>query len=193
MDERQLSQLVVRVEQAFPGDPVAQRRAWEFIESVFAAWDEAAAPVMGQLATPTTEGSFEAARGLLEAARALLRGYGGRLATAVQVLLPPTPGLATLARAEAGQTLEVDPEVAGVTGIQSSVTVEYGADFLTLVARVAEESDPSRIGGILSLPDGTVLVQRFERLEATIATAHFELPGNGGPLGVVIALFDDDV
>jgi hypothetical protein len=193
MDDHQLAQLVVRVEQAFPDDPVAQRRAWEFIESVFAAWGEAAAPEMGQLTTATTEGTFEAARGLLEAARALLHGYGGRLASAVQVLLPPTPGLATLARAEAGQTLEVDPEIAGVTGLQGSVTVEYGADFLTLVARVAEESDPSRLGGILSLPDDTVLVQRFERLEAMIATAHFDLPGNGGPLGVVIALFDDDV
>jgi hypothetical protein len=193
MDEHQLAQLVVRVEQAFPGDPVAQRRAWEFIESVFAAWDEAGAPDMGQLTTATTEGRFEAAQGLFRSARALLRESGGRLASAVQVLLPPAPGFATLARAEVAQTLEIDPEVAGASGIHGSVAVEFGADFLTLVVRVAEESDPSRLGGILSLPDDTMLVQRFERLEATIATAHFDLPGNGGPLGVVIALLDEDV
>lgn len=192
MDEVQLAQLVERVEQAFPGDPVAQRRAWEFIESVFAAWDEAVAPGVGQVATPRTEAASEEAWGLLEAARSLLRESGGRLASAVHVLLPPTPGLATLARAEAAQTLEVDPEVVGATGLQGSVAVERGADFLTLVVRVADESDPSRLGGILSLPDDIVLMRRFEKLEPTLATAHFDLPGNGEPVGVVIALFDDD-
>lgn len=192
MDDHQPAQLVVRVEQAFPGDLVAQRRAWEFIESVLAAWNEAEAPAMVHLTTATTKGTFESAHGLLDAARALLRESGGRLASAVQVLLPSTPSFSTLARAENMQTIAVDTEVASATGLQGSVAVEYGADFLTLVARVAEESDTSRLCGILSLPGDTMLVQRFEKIENTIATAHFDLPRNDGPMGVVIALFDDD-
>ncbi len=189
MDELQLAKLVQRVEQAFPGDPVAQRQAWEFIESVFAAWDEAEAPAMGVAAT---DGANDTGRRFLEACRSLLREKGGRLASAVQVFLPPAPGLATLSRAGAAQTVDVEPEVAEPAGLEGSISVEYGANYLTLVARVAEESQPSRLGVIAYMPDGTMSVQRFERVEPTVAAAHFDLPGVDRPISVVIALFDNE-
>jgi hypothetical protein len=189
MDDEQLAKLVARVEQAFPGDLVAQRQAWEFIESVSAARDEAVAP---DLATGSTaaDAADEPARWLLEAGRALLHEAGGRLASAVQVLLPPPPGLATLARAEPAPTIEVEPDVAAGAGLQGPVSVEHGDGFLTLVVRVAEDADPSHLGAIVSLPDETVAVQRFERLDPTLASAHFDLPeSTPAPLSIVLAHF----
>jgi hypothetical protein len=42
------------------------------------------------------------------------------------------------------------------------------------------------------LSDETLVIQRFERVEPTVAAAHFDLPGVDGPIGVVIAIFDDE-
>jgi hypothetical protein len=192
MDEQQLAKLVQRVEQAFPGDPAAQRQAWEFIESVFAAWDEVAVPEMGVVASAAADGATDTGRRFLEAYRSLLRETGGRLASAVEVLLPPAPGLATLSRAEAAQTVDVAPDIAATAGLEGSISVEYGTDYLTLVVRVVEGSEPSRLAGIAYMPDETMVVQRFERVEPTVAAAHFDLPGRDGPIGVVVAFFDDD-
>lgn len=192
MDEQQLANLVQRVEQAFPGDPVAQRQAWEFIESVFAAWDEAIMPELGYAASATADATNDTGRRFLDAFRSLLHDTGGRLASAVQVLLPPAPGLATLSRAEAAQTVDVAPDVAEAIGLVGSISVEYGTDYLTLVARVAEDSQPSSLAGIAYLPDEAIVVRRFERVEPTVAAAHFDLPGTDGPIGVVVALLDDE-
>jgi hypothetical protein len=192
MDEQQLAQLVQRVEHAFPGDPVAQRQAWEFIESVFAAWDEVTLPELGIVASAAGDAANDTGRRFLEAFQSLLRDSGGRLASAVQVLLPPAPGLATLSRAEAAQTVDVAPDVAAVTGLEGSISVEHGTDYLTLVVRVAEESQPSRLAGIVYLPDETIVVRRFERVEPTVAAAHFDLPASDGPIGIVVAILDDE-
>jgi len=188
MDELQLGKLVQRVEKAFPGDLVAQRHAWEFIESVFAAWDEAMAPEMGVVADTSPKAS-ETGRRFLESYRSLLRGTGGRLASAVEVLLPAAPGLATLSRAEPAKSLDVVPDIAETAGLRSAISVEHGPDYITLVARVAEDSEPSLLAGIACMPDEAMVVQRFERVEPTVAAAHFDLTGIDGPVGVVIALF----
>jgi hypothetical protein len=192
MDDQQLAKLVQHVEQAFPGDPLAQRQAWEFIESVFAAWDDAIAPELGALASDAADATNDTKRRFLEAFGSLARDAGARLASAVQVLLPPAQGLATLSRAETAHTVDVAPDVAEATGLKGSISVEYGADYLTLVARVADDSRPSRLAGLAYLPDEAVVIQRFERIEPTVAVVHFDLPGADGPIGVVVALLDDE-
>jgi hypothetical protein len=192
MDEQQLAMLVQRVEQAFPGDPAAQRQAWEFIESVFAAWDEATMPELGIIARAAGDAANDTGQRFLEAFRSLLRDTGGRLASAVEVLLPPAPSLATLSRAETAPTVDVAPDVAAVIGLEGSISVEFGSGYLTLVVRVAEKSEPSRLAGIAYLPGETIVVRRFERVETTVAAAHFDLPGTDGPIGIVVALLDDE-
>lgn len=192
MDELQLAKLVQRVEEAFPGDPVTQRRAWEFMESVFAAWQDAVQLDTGVVSAAASESTYDTGRRFLDAYRSLLRDTGGRLASAVQVLLPPPAGLATLSRAKTPRSVDVDPDVAETAGLESAISVEYGADYLTLVVRVTENSDLTRLGGIAYMRDETMVVRRFERVDPTVAAAHFDLLGTDGPVGIVIALFDDE-
>lgn len=193
MDDLHLERLVERIERAFPGDLDSQRRAWEFIESLMTAWEEAAAPTSAHVAAeePDVTRSAAAGRRLLEACRSMLRDTGGRLASAVQVLLPPKPGVRTLSRSEASQTIALDPEVAEAVGAERSVAVEYGVDYLTLIVRLGESAIPGRLGAIMHSTDEEMTVRRFDSVEPTVATAHFEFSATTGPIGVVVVLFDD--
>jgi hypothetical protein len=191
MDEQRLARLVERVERSFPDDPVAQREAWELLESVLLAWDQAVAEEEGPIAAPgSRDTAVESARTWVDACRSLLRESGGRFVSAVQEILRPTPGLVTLGRATPTLAIEVEPETAESAGLQSTVTVEHGPDFLTLLVRIAEESNPSGLGAVVRLPDGHIVVQRFERIEATVASASFELDTPEVPVGVVLVFFE---
>jgi hypothetical protein len=181
MDDESVSRLVAQVEAAFPGDLVAQRAAWEFIEQVMSAWfDEASEPASSAAAAGSS---------LLGTARSLLSAAGGQLASAVETLLPVTPALRTLARPEAGQEIEV--ERATELGLSGPVVIEHGDDFITLLAPVEAGTDPSRVGAVVMQPDGTVLLDRFSLVDDTVATAHFTLAGEGAPTALAIVEFSE--
>lgn len=194
MDDRQIEELVERVERAFPGDPRAQRQAWEFIEMVMDAWAKAAVGSAESSPEDTrTDASALARQRLVEACRSLLRETGGRLASGVQVLFPTEPGLATLARSQTEVTLRIEPEVAAAMDAEPVISVECGSDFLTLLARSGGTTALSRLGAVLLTTNGAMKVERFERVDDAITAAHFDFAPTGGPVGVVVVLFDEEV
>lgn len=193
MDDNQIENLVERVERAFPGDPSAQRQAWEFIEMVMTAWDAAAVESFETSEAATrADASAEASRRLMEACRSLLRETGGRLASAVQVLLPTEPGIATLGRGGRELAIGMERDAADAVNADPMISVENGSDFLTLLSRIGGTGTPGRLGAVLLTGDGTMRVERFERVDDSIAAAHFEFPPTAGPLGVVVVLFDNE-
>jgi len=193
MDDSQIEKLVERVARAFPDDLSAQRQAWEFIEMVMSAWETATAASSEPIKAATSADPSESARRrLMEACRALLRETGGRLASGVQVLFPTGPDLATLARGASEVTLQIEPEAAAAVDAELTISLEGGADFLTLLARVGRDMSSARLGAVLLTADGAMEVQRFERVGDSIAAAHFEFAPSGGPVSVVVVLFDGE-
>jgi len=194
MGDRHLLRLVEQIERAFPDDLDEQRHAWEFIELVMTAWDEASAPTFAATPSeaPAESATAAAGRRLLDACRSLLRDAGGRLASTVEVLVPVEPRIRTLSRGDEGLTIEMDADVADVLGVERSIAVEYGTDYVTLIVHIGKSTVPSRLAAILHTADEEMTVRRFESVEPTIATAHFEFPATRGPIGVVVAVFDQE-
>lgn len=190
MDDRHLARLVDEVERSFPGDLAAQREAWEFLESFMEAWDddEASAPTTAGADAPT------AARRLLVACRELLSDTAGRVVSAIEELVPSEPAL-LMGDVQEAPTVEIHAGTAAELGVAPEITVEVGLGFVTLIATIGERSTPERLAAILQTPagpdtpDGEVIVRRFARLDATLATCHFDLTETAGIIGLALVVF----
>ena len=199
MDERHLARLVDEVEQAFPGDPTAQREAWELLEAFSDAWDETGAADAGAGADAAIAGAADdrptTLRRLLAACRELVRDTSGRVVSALDELVPPDPAY-VLGHPQVTSGLTVDEEAAAELGVDPDVTVEVGPDFVTFVVGITESSTPERLAAVVLLPDAEPpddrLVQRFARLDPTLATAYFDIRPTTEPVGLALVVFGPD-
>jgi hypothetical protein len=195
MDDRHLARLVDEVERAFPGDLAAQREAWEFLEVFMDAWDETGATGAATAVADAGQDQPATTRRLLAACRELLRDATGRVASALEELVPPDPAV-LLRDAPESPTVEIDAEAATELGIDPEITVEVGPDFVTLMATIGESSTPERLAVVLQTPetpdarDGSVIVRHFIRLDQTLATAHFDTVPTSHPLALALVIFD---
>lgn len=204
MDDRHLARLVDEVERAFPGDPAAQREAWEFLEAFMDEWSEVEAADAAADAESAVAGAAEdqsvTVRRLLGACRELLQDVTGRVASTLEELVPPAPAfkLGAVHHHGAGPSLSVDfdAEAAAELGVDSEITVELGSNSVTLIAGIDERSMPERLAAVLQTPerpgapDGEAIVRYFTRLDPTLATAHFDIDPPTGPLGLALVVVD---
>jgi hypothetical protein len=195
MDDRQLARLVDEVERTFPGDPAAQRQAWDLIETFADAWS--ASPTGGAPAVADVSGDRAANLGrLLAACRELVQDAAGRVAGLLGDLVPPDPAV-VLADGEDSPTVDLDPAVAAEVGVEVEITVEVGPDSVTLVATIDESSTPERLAAVLQVPahadapTGETIVRRFVRIDPTLAAAYFEIAEPTFPLDLAVVLQPD--
>lgn len=205
MDDRHLARLVDEVERAFPGDPAAQREAWEFLEAFMDEWREAEAAdaatgAVGaeSVVVGAAEDHSVTVRRLLAACRELLQDVTGRVASALEELVPPTPAFTLGDRHAAPPSLfvEFDAAAAAELGVDPEITVELGSNSVTLIAGIDERSRPERLAAVLQTPerpgapDGEAIVRYFTRVDPTLATAHFDIDPPTGPLGLALVVVD---
>jgi hypothetical protein len=172
MDDSVLASLAAEIVTAYPGDPLSQRRAWEFIEAITDNWPNS---------VDQTDGVDT-----VDNLSALVRSVGVRLASSVEAILLPAPTLSTLAQPPASPTFAAG-ELAHI--VNGPVTVEFGDAFVTVLVSPVSPGSTDGLGALLMLPDGTVLIEAFDEIDAAVAVAHFDVAMDGG--SVRIALIRD--
>lgn len=195
MDEHHLARLVDEVERAFPGDPAAQRDAWEFLEAFMDAWDEAGAADAATAVAGATDDRPSAVRRLLAVCRELLRDAAGRVVTVVDELVPAEAAV-VLADPDDSTTvtIAVEADIATELGIAPEITVDVSSTYVTLNATTVESSNPERLAAVLQVSDGPdgVLVGFFARVDPTLAAVSFDIADAVLPLGLALVVIDPD-
>lgn len=195
MDERHLARLVDEVERAFPGDPAAQRDAWEFIEAFMDAWDEAGAADAATAVAGAADDRPSAVRRLLAACRELLRDAAGRVVTVIDELVPAADAVVLAGPHDSTTvTIAVDADVATELGIAPEITAEVSSTYVSLNAEIGASSTPERLAAVLQVSDGPdgVLVGFFARIDPTVAVASFDIADAVLPLGLALVVIDPD-
>jgi hypothetical protein len=193
MDDRHLARLADEVERAFPDDQAAQREAWEFLETFMEAWDEAEAADIETAVADSADPRPAVVRRLIAACRDLLQDTAGRVVGALDEVVPPDFAV-VLSEGQQSPTVGIDADAAAELGVDPEITVEVGPESVTLIAATGDASSPERLAVVVQSaqnPDD-VVVQRFARLDSTIATAHVDISPPGGSLGVAFVIFDPD-
>lgn len=175
MDDEQLNELVELVRAAFPDDADLQRRSWEFLEKVLDEWDR------------VESASEVEPAGRLNALLGAVREFGARLVSDLVDVLEPAPSLGVLAEASGSTALHLAASEAEALGLEPTIVVENGADFVTVIARKTDDDATAR-PALLALTGTDVVVYDFRPVEGRTVAVHIEFPPGAAPTLAVVAL-----